>query len=158
VLRRPLRRLEAVLYVAIAALLAAVLLDRMLVYFALAERAAVETTVINTQSALYLRLAYDRLRGNLSREQEWTERSPFELAKMSLENYAGELDGPNVAGALARGQWAYDRGRRELVYAPRHRRGLAIQGEGDALRFRLVLPQDSRPPRLEPAVPYRWEP
>lgn len=157
-LARPIRRLEAALYAAIAAMLAAVLLERALAYFALAERAAVQATLFNTQSALYLRLAQDRLGGTLSRERHWEGKNPFELANMEVRNYAGEREDAQAAAAAGAGQWVFDRRLGELVYNPRYRRGLEISGGGELLRFRLVVPADGRPPRLEAVQPWRWDP
>jgi len=156
--RRPLSRLEVAVYAAVAAVLAFVLLDRLLVYFEHAERAAFEVTLLRAQSAMQTRLAYDILRGQATDVAEWHTRNPFELARIKLGNFAGDFDPPGPL-ELPPGAWAYDRGRRELVYAPRFRRGLALEGGGDTLRFRLELGEAGRwMPRLLPVVPYRWEP
>ena len=47
---RPLSKLESALYVIVVSVLVLVFLDRMQVYFEYAERAAVETTLLHTQS------------------------------------------------------------------------------------------------------------
>lgn len=153
---RPLAKLEAALYVLAVSALVLVLLDRMLVYFEYAERAAVEATLLRTQSALHTRLAYDILRGKAPNPAEWSTQNPFKLAQMKLENFAGERDAAD-SGVLEGGQWVYDRTTRHIVYKPRYSRGLSIEGGGVALRFRLGISQDGLP-RLEPVERYRWEP
>lgn len=150
--------LQAALYVAVASVLALVLLDRAEYHFALAERATVSATLYNTQSALYVRLAQDRLQGKLSRERHWNGGNAFELARMDVRNYAGEIDAPERLAALSGGVWAFDSREGELVYVPNHPRGLHIEGGGRQLRFRLLVPEKSAFPAIEPAIAYRWDP
>lgn len=150
--------LQAALYTTIASGLVLVLLGRAEVYFALAERATVDSTLNNTRSALYVRLAQERLQGTLSRERLWDGGNPFELGRMDVKNYAGRVDEPEKLAALPGGVWAYDGMRGEIVYSPSHPRGLRIEGGGSQLRFRLKVPHAAAMPAIEPATRYRWDP
>ena len=154
---RPLSRLESALYVIVVSVLMLVLLDRMLAYFEYAERAAVQTTLLNTEAALDLRLAYDVMRGAAPDREAWSAHNPFEQAKMMVPNYAGERVAPD-ARLLEDGKWVYDRAAHQLIYVPRFNRGLSIEGGGAALRFRLSVGAPDGIPRLVPVARYRWEP
>lgn len=146
------------MYVLVISVLVLVLLNRADVYFAIAERATVDATLNNTQSALYVRLAQDRLQGNLSRERLWDGGNAFELARMEVKNYAGVLDTTEAIAALRQGAWAFDSLSGVLVYVPQHPKGLWIDGGGTHLRFRLRVLSTSAIPVIEAAVPYRWDP
>lgn len=150
--------LQATLYVAVASVLALVLLGRAEVYFALAERATVDSTLNNARSALYVRLAQERLQGTLSRERLWDGGNPFELGRIEVKNYAGRVDAPEMLAALPGGAWAFDGLRGEIVYVPNHIRGLHIEGGGGQLRFRLRVPHAAAIPAIEPTIAYRWDP
>lgn len=150
--------LQAALYIAVVSVLALALLDRMQVYSAFAERATVDGTLNNLRSALYVRLAQDRLQGTLSREHLWDRGNPFELVRVTVSNYAGVLGGSDLASALPEGAWGYDADSRELVYRPSYPRGLRIEGGGALLRYRLRVSDSSPLPRFEPVVPFVWEP
>lgn len=154
---RPLSRLETALYVIVVSVVVLALFDRMMMYFAYAERAMVETTLLRTQSALHTRLAFDVLRGSAPDLDAWSNHSPFDLARMELVNFAGERDASDE-DTLERGKWVYDPARRELVYAPRQTRGLSVDGGGSALRFRLRIDAPGGLPRFVPVAQYRWEP
>ncbi len=150
--------LQAALYIAVVSTLVMVFLDRVQAYSALAERAAVDVTLNNVRSALYVRLAQDRMQGTLSREHLWDGGNPFAIVSITAANYAGELEGPEALAALPEGAWAFDRRMRELVYRPGYRRGLEIGEGGTLLRFRLRVRDSGSLPQIEPVVPYRWEP
>lgn len=153
---RPLSRLEAGLYGGIAAILIVVVAERLLDYMALAERTAVEVTVNQVISAANTRLAYATLRGEALNPEAWNQHSPFALAGLSPVNFVGELDSAQ-AGTLARGSWAFDRERAELVYQPRLGLGLHTSDPHGALRFRGGLVPGAVAYRLVPVAPYRWE-
>jgi general secretion pathway protein G len=149
--------LQAALYIAVVSVLALVLLERIQVYSAFAERAAVDATLNNVRSALYVRLAQDRLQGTLTREYLWDGDNPFELARVTVTNYAGVFSGPELPSALPEGAWGYDGGSREVVYRPSYPRGLRVEGGGTLLRYRLRVPPGALP-RFEPSAPFVWEP
>ena len=154
--RRHLTRLEAALYGGIAAILIAVVAERLLDYMELAERTSVEATVNQVMSAANTRLAYATIRGEALNLEAWNRRNPFELAGMSPVNFVGEIDLAQASN-LARGSWAFDRERAELVYQPRLGLGLHTTDPHGALRFRGGLVPGALGYRLVPASPYRWD-
>jgi hypothetical protein len=160
VLLRQRSYLESALYAIIAAVLAAILLYRLLQLSEVAEKTAMEATIARLQSALYARAAKAVL------EEKplgaWQDRNPIEIARAELPNYLGEFDHPDLA-TLEPGNWLYDRGRHELVYLVRRARSFS-GGEDPvpAIRFRLRVertPSGAYSPLLLHAVtPYTWQP
>lgn len=156
--------LQSAVYVAIAAVLAAVLLERLLTYAEAAEKAGMEATVARLNSALYVRLAYHTLRGEYQVIEAMPRQSPFAVTRAQAVDYLGEFDGI-PADARGSGKWLYDRQRSELVYLPnltRHFSMPAEAREADAIRFRVELAQGSRLTytgvAIKPATPFYWEP
>lgn len=150
--------LQAALYIAVVSVLALVLLDRMQVYSAMAERAAMDATLNNVRSALYVRLAQDRMQGTLTRERLWDGGNAFEIVEVKVSNYAGEIAGPEALSAVPGGAWAYDARGRELVYRPNYPRGLSVEGGGALVRFRLSVKEGVALPQFDPVVPFSWNP
>lgn len=155
--------LQSALYVAIAGVLAAVLLERLLTYAEAAEKAAMEATVARLNAALYTRVAYLTLRGDVKAVEEMPRQSPFVVTMSIAGNYLGEFDG-KPADAKA-GRWFYDRQKFELVYLPNLKRYFSVPGAEQAspsIPFRLELAKSS--PRtvigvaLKPTKSYLWEP
>jgi hypothetical protein len=154
--RRPLTRLEAGLYGGIAALLIVFLVERMLDYMELAERSAMERTVINVNSGINLRLAQEMLQGRLIDMRGALARNPFALAGMNQPNFLGEQELPSLASLPTR-SWVYDLTRRELVYLPRLHRGLRTPENEAVIRFRLTQNPRGAPYLLVPVTEYSWE-
>ena len=161
---RPRNYLQSALYVAIAGVIAVMLVERLLAYAEVAEKAAMEATVSQLNSALYARLAYLALRGEYEAIEELPDKSPFATAEAGSAAYLGEFDDA-PPGGVERGKWYFDHGRRELVYSPRFRRYLFSVDEGQALgsvRFVLEVRKSSnhayRGVALRPAGVWRWEP
>jgi hypothetical protein len=152
--KRPLSRLEAGLYGGIAAILIAVLAHRLLDVMELAERSAMEATVLSLNAAVTTQLAYEVMRGRVPNTPAWARRNPFELAKMSAPNFAGEVES---SSSLERGTWAYDPARAELIYLPRLRTGLHTSDPDGAVRFRAVVKQGGLAYMLVPTSAYTWE-
>jgi hypothetical protein len=155
---------QSAVYLAIVAVLAAVLLERLLTYAEAAEKAAMEGTVARLNSALYVRLAYNSLRGEYQAIEAMRSQSPFAVTRSQSANYLGEFDGIPEDNQGS-GKWLYDRQRSELVYLPNLKRHLTMPAEtpeADAIRFRVELVQASRftytGVAIRPAAPYRWEP
>jgi hypothetical protein len=155
--------LQAALYVAIAGVIAAVLLDKLLTYAEAAEKATMEATVSRLSNALYARLAYMALRGEYEAIDAMPGESPFQIAHATSPAYLGEFDGapPDADG----GKWYFDRVRKELVYLPNIRRHLVSADDElapDSIRFRLEVHKASRYAytgvALVPTGKWRWEP
>ena len=153
--RRPATRLEAALYGGIAAIFIAVFASELFDYMEIAERSAMQATLGNLVAAINTRLAYEVMRGEIGNVSGWPRRNPFELARASVGNFAGEKD-THALGGLERGTWAFDAVRGELVYLPRLHRGLVTSDPDGALRFRAIVDLRGFGYRLEPAPPFRW--
>jgi hypothetical protein len=156
--------LQSALYLAIAGVLAAVLLERLLTYAEVAEKAAMEATLSQLSAALYARVAYLALRGEYEAIDALRDGNPFISGYVKFPNYLGEFDAV-PAGDIAEGKWLYDRARRELVYVPNLRRYLQANAAGHsdgALRFRLEVRKVSKQAYtgilLEPVGDTRWAP
>jgi hypothetical protein len=152
--RRSLTRLELALYAALIGVAIALFADRLLDTMEIAEATAVDVTLSRINSAINVQLAADRFIGRLPAIAEAMQRNPFEVARMSPGNFLGELEEPDLE-LLDRGNWLFDRTRKELVYLPRLRRGL--QAPESVLRFRLER-RGADAYVLVPVRPYSWRP
>lgn len=155
--------LQSALYVAIAGVLAAVLLERLLTYAEAAEKAVMEATLSRLSSALYARLAFLALRGEYEAIEALAGQSPFAATHATSPAYLGEFDGlpPSAEG----GRWYFDRVRRELVYLPnlkRHLEGVDENMPLPTMRFRVEMQKASNVHYtgviLRPVGPVTWDP
>lgn len=154
--------LQSGLYVIIAGILAAVLLERLLTYAEAAEKANMEVTLSRLQSGLYAQLAYLALRGENDAFKAASEGSPFQALSWHPPEYIGEYAG--VPRDAESGKWLYDRVRKELVYVPNLKRYLvADPSDPDVvhLRFRLEVRKATGTytgVALRPVTDFRWTP
>ena len=155
--------LQSGLFVVIAGILAAVLLERLLTYAEAAEKAAMETTLSQLHSGLYTRVAFLALRGEYETIDALPRRSPFATAVMQAANYRGEFVG--VPAEIEGGNWLYDRLRNELVYVPNLKRYLVADPDDldvAHLRFRLEVLRSSKYAytgvALRAVTAFRWDP
>jgi hypothetical protein len=149
--RRPLTKVEAGLFAGLVAIFIVLFARQMLEYMEIAERATMEATLVNTMSAINVRLLQD-IASQRNGASDWTRQNPFDLARMAPANFAGELR----ESAPASGSWGYDSASAELIYTPRLHFKLQTSNGEASLRFRLV----ERPTggyNLAPTTPYRWE-
>ena len=155
--------LQSALYVVIAGLAAALLLERLMTYAEAAEKAAMEATLSRLSTAMYARLAFLVLRGDYQAVTALEEQSPFRTARADAPNYLGEFDGapPNAEG----GKWYFDRGVKQLVYVPNLKRHLEGERPGDppaAIRFRAEVRKSGANAyagvALIPTSEWRWDP
>ena len=136
------------LYAGLVSLAVLAFFERAAHYMEIAERMAMEATVMNVNAALQLRSARAMLEGR-------SPEAPSVASQMAgSPNYAGAL-GTADLGGLDRAQWAFDSTRSELVYLPRLRRGLSVDDPDDAIRFRLGL--DGKIYKLVPTNEYVWQ-
>lgn len=161
---RPRNYLQSALYVAIAGIVAAILIERLLAYAEVAEKAAMEATVGQLNNALYARLAYLALRGEYEAIEALPDESPFATTDARSAAYLGEFDDAPPGGPES-GTWYFDRGRRELVYMPRFKRYFFSADDGQApscARFVLEVRKSSTyaytGAALRPAGAWRWDP
>jgi hypothetical protein len=160
---RPRNYLQAGLYVVIAGVLAAVLLEKLLTYAEATEKAAMEATVSRLTSAMYARLALHVLRGETREIEALETESPFRTARAESSAYLGEFDG--MPASAEGGRWYFDRGPRELVYVPNLKRHLHGTGGGDApatIRYKAAVRRSDGNSyagvALVPASDWRWDP
>lgn len=151
--------LQTGLYVIIAGIAAAILLERLLTYAEAAEKAAMEVTLSQLHSALYARVAFHAMRGDYQTLEALTTKSPFLTAQARSPNYLGEFDG--IPTDAKSGNWLYDRTRHELVYVPRLTRHLS--GESPLLpRYRVEVYKSAKTVytgvALQPVGSLRWQP
>lgn len=155
--------LQSGLYVVIAGILAAVLLERLLTYVEAAEKAAMEATLSQLHASLYARVAFLTLRGEYEAIDALPRRSPFATAVMQAANYRGEFVG--VPADVEGGNWLYDRVRNELVYVPKLKRYLVADPDdlsSGHLRFRVEVQKSAKYAytgvALRPVTTFRWDP
>lgn len=155
--------LQAALYVIIAGIAAAILLERLLTYAEAAEKSAMEVTLSQLHAALYGRVAYLAMRGEYGALEAIATQSPFLTAHLKSPNYLGEFDG--VPPAPKGGSWFYDRSRHELVYVPRLARHLSSPTGGDVPvlpRYRVEIYKAAKYTytgvALKPVRVVRWQP
>jgi|SRR5882672_2885811 len=148
--RRPLTKLEAGLFAGCVGIFLTVFAHYMLGYMEIAERVAMQATLINTSGAINVRLAQAFL-GQQPGPKDVTARNPFDVAGVAPPNFARNAD----LSTLGSGQWAYDSEHAELVYVPRLRSGLRTEGDDQALRFRLV--REGAAYSFRASRPFTWE-
>ncbi len=161
---RQRNNLQSALYVAIAGVLAAVLLERLLTYAEVAEKAAMEATVSRLRTALYAKVAYLALRGEYQAIESLSEQSPFATGDMKSSNYLGAFDGVPAGGGEG-GKWFYDRVRHELVYVPnltRYFSGVDGEQSPGLIRYRVEVLKASKYAYTGVAIrsvnAVRWDP
>jgi general secretion pathway protein G len=127
-----------------------VFFERMLFYMELAERSAMEVTVMNVNSALAVRSAQAMLTGHAMP----ADADPFELVGFGPPNFLGALTSPDLA-SVQRGVWLFDADRKELLYLPRFRRGFTTSDPDQAIRYRAVV--DGKTTKLVPTSKFVWQ-
>lgn len=131
-------KLEAMVALLLISILGAILLDRLLFYQEIAEKTAMETTIINMRSALRLTVAELRMQNRMQELEKLVGANPIAWLDTPPANYAGELDSPSPA-AVPPGNWYFDRTRRQLVYRPNLTRLLKAGSEEEKLiRFQVT--------------------
>lgn len=106
---------ELILVATIVAILASVLLDRVLIYQEEAEKAAMEQTVGIIKSALNLKAAGLLARDQAAEMEKLTQENPMNWLADRPRNYLGEYFDPRPEDT-APGHWYFDSKTRQLVY------------------------------------------
>lgn len=160
-MRGPRQRnyLQSGLYVVIAAVLAAVLLERLLTYAEAYEKARMEVTLSRLHAGLYARLAHLVLTGDYAAAKALQRESPFAAIGWRPPAYLGEFDG--APSGEPNGSWYFDRLSRVLVYRPNLKRHF-LAPDPPVARFQVEMQTGTSGAysgvRLVPTVPIRWEP
>ncbi len=131
-------RLELLVTVTIFGIIAAVLLDRLLYYQELAEKAHMEYTITRLKSALRLQMANMLVTGRAQDISSLAYQDPITwLVDGKPANYLGSLNNPNPEN-LGAGSWYFDVSSRTLVYLVQ--RGRYFQSDnGGAKRVRWQM-------------------
>lgn len=160
---------ELIVIVCVIGVLAAVLLERVLLYQEIAEKTGMERTVAVMRSAMALKAGGMMLSGRFQEIAQLRDANPMLWLSDRPFNYVGELFDP-PPGDVPPGSWYYDRSTRELAYRPRMTRFLDPASDGRLeVRFRAVAelaglsgPGGERSEvqelSVKPSRPYRWTP
>lgn len=157
--------LELSVSLALIAIFASVLLDRMLYYQEAAEKANMEYTANVLKLGLQLRIGHLMAQNQVVDYIQVARENPITWVDATIPGYRGEI----VATAdpqMPAGSWYYDRTRRELVYVTGLNRNLQADAEGRPRvhwRVKVIRPdgmaaKDSMVLGLQfaPVEPYRW--
>jgi prepilin-type N-terminal cleavage/methylation domain-containing protein len=129
---------ELVVGLTIVGLLGTVLSERMLRYQEYAEKTAMEITTRNIQTGLRLQVADLMMRDRLHEIDRLLKDNPISWLETPPPNYVGERTDREQNDAV-RGNWYFDTVRREVVYAPFHRRFFEPQLLGsNSIRYRIT--------------------
>lgn len=112
-------RLELVVAIVVVSVLAAVLLERVLYVEEYAEKTAMELTIAHMQAGLRGRVGSLLITDQASKIPTLADANPFEWLESEPSNYLGEME--QAPEEDAKGQWYFDRNRRELVYTANNR-------------------------------------
>ena len=136
----------------------------MLYYQELAEKTAVELTILNVRSGMRFAIAEGMIRGSGAKATDMLQANPLGWLEKPPPGYAGEV-GSGAVGSLPSGSWFFDSERREFGYLPRLGFHLAIEPAGKvaadpAIRWRVrgsrAKNGDVEDVSLVPVTRYRW--
>lgn len=126
----------------LVAIVAAVLLDRLMYYEELAEKARMEATISTLKSALRVRMATMMIEGRAHEYRLLAGQNPIDWLDRMPDDYRGAV--ADIAGMPA-GAWYFDHADRTLVYLVRNGRYFQPDSEG-LKRVRLnVVSVSNRP-------------
>ena len=129
-------RFELLVAVCLIAILAGVLLERLLYYQEQAERTAMETTIMHIRSGMRWHVA-DLMTQQRSHEiGAMLEQNPVRWLQRPPAGYLGALT-ELPEGGVPGGSWYFDSLRHELVYVPQLKRFLSGGLEGREIRFQV---------------------
>ncbi|WP_124703472.1 hypothetical protein [Sulfuriferula multivorans] len=121
----------------LVSVLSLVLYDRFLGYQALAEKTAMEMTVINMRSGLRLRVAELMMGGKMDEIAGLVHENPINWLAAPPPNYIGALQNPEQS-AIPGNAWYFDTSRHELIYMPGSGNIFATQPRASVVRFRVA--------------------
>ncbi|WEF34787.1 type II secretion system protein [Pseudoduganella chitinolytica] len=137
---------------AVFAILAGLLLERILRYRAEAEREGVVHQVENMRSALLSRVLAAEVAGNKDELHALVGSNPVALLRHAPIGYAGEIDNVDTA-ELTPGSWYFDRKQQKLVYVftrnKRFRTG-TVERWGFKVEFIRLPTNNAKPPGTQP--------
>lgn len=106
-------------------------LAALLYYQEVAEKTAVELTVLNVRSGMRFAIAEGMIHGRSAEAADMLQANPLGWLEKPPPDYAGEIASHAVA-SLPAGSWFFDAERREFGYLPRLSFHLTIEAAGEA--------------------------
>ena len=153
---------ELAIAVALIGILAGVLLERMVYYQELAEKAAMEQVAMDVRSSVNLRVAELVLENRFRDLNALVLQNPLDLLARKPQNYLGVLD-ESAPECVAQGGWYFDSKSKEVVYCPDLGRYFTPDERGQKrAAWRIVLVPGAKGAeapqwaRFELVKPYRW--
>lgn len=159
--------IELAVVVAIVAIMAAALLNRILFYQEQAEKVAMEQMVGTIRSALHLQVSSLVAKGKIGDIPGLLKQNPMDWLAEKPKNYLGEYFAPKHHD-IESGNWYFDLRNRNLIYSVRNNAHFRIEeNEHNQIRFRVQLVRASQGRDgeadnmiegviLEPVVSYTW--
>lgn len=108
--------IELVVALTLVAIFAGVLLERMVYYQELAEKASMEQVAADLRSSVNLRAAELALENRFTELDALALQNPFDLLVRKPQNYLGVLEASSPEQAIS-GNWYFDRKSKEVVYS-----------------------------------------
>ena len=108
--------IELIVVTSAVALLAGVLLERVLAYQEMAERVAMQQTVRALRFSLQLQVANLIVKNRLHEVAELAEQNPMKWLAQPPENYAGEINVSMKKNTVVSGHWYFDSSSKKLIY------------------------------------------
>lgn len=149
----------------VISLLAGILLERLLFYQEMAERANVESMISRFKSGLRIHMAEMLIHGRAQEYPSLATENPVDWLDEKPENYRGHLPAKSPS-ELKPGNWYYDPSTHTLIYLVKHGRYFKPDSTGlKRVRLHVVLvlnpDSDSKQPRVLSVQmllvePYRW--
>jgi general secretion pathway protein G len=136
----------------------------LLYYQEVAEKSAVELTVLNLRSGMRFGIAERMIHGSSAQATDMLQANPLVWLEKPPPGYAGEI-GSGAVGSLPPGSWFFDAERREAGYLPRLSFHLTIESAGKdaaepAIRWRVrgvrAKNGEVEDVSLVPVTRYRW--
>ncbi len=139
---------ELVVVIVITSVLAIILLNRFLYYQEIAEKTAMDMTVMNMRSGLRLRVAELMMQDRMNEAGQLLQENPITWLETLPLNYKGKMAGSKQT-ALIPGNWYFDTGRKELVYQVQHDRFFksgedSTTSKDSTIRFHVTAVKHSR--------------
>lgn len=136
-------------------ILALFLLDRVLTYQEMAEKATTEMTIMNMRTGLRYQIAELLVSNQENKMAGLVGENPVKWLERAPPNYLGELKKPNW-DEIPPGSWYFDLSRRELCYRVNgHRNFVSSQSGKQAVCLRVTALSGGWA-RLTLVEQYRW--
>ncbi|SDL63255.1 general secretion pathway protein G [Janthinobacterium sp. OK676] len=132
---------ELAVVVSVIAVLAAVLLSRLLAVQQEAERVAVQQTVLALRAGLRMKVLELYAADRQNQLPALAGQNPIDWLAERPSNYLGEYTAPEIA-KLPQGHWFFDRSNAELIYVLNRGNTFGL-GRSELLRFKVSLRQAS---------------